>query len=132
VIAVLKLASSTLADTFARPSAWYPKHGAGGTACNDSACRIMSYHSAQLYLAVSRLIAAHGCSTSIANVDCETIEMNGKVAYEITARGRESSSLAWVLSKALGDSSATLNDAPLSLADAKKLLESAYRSSPTV
>ena len=87
----------------------------------------MSYHSAQIHLAVTRLIAAYGFAALIPSVDCNTIEVDGNIVYQITAKGDARCSLARVLCDALGErtdweAGGTL----LSLADAKKLLESAY------
>ena len=88
---------------------------------------IMSYHSAQLHLAVSRLLAAQGCCDSITDIDCTTIDLDGNVAYQITVPTGEEFNLARVLDKALGrDASTTLRDAPLGLSDAKKLLKLAF------
>jgi hypothetical protein len=87
----------------------------------------MSYHSAQLHLAVSRLLAAQGCCDCIADIDCTTIDLDGNVAYQITVSSGEECTLARVLDQALGrDASTTRRDATLGLNDAKKLLQLAF------
>lgn len=88
----------------------------------------MAYHSAQVHLALARLIAHNGSAALLPRVDCWTVEVEGDVSYCVTARGDARDPVARVLSCALGDKN---RHAPgvslLSVADAGKLIELAYR-----
>jgi hypothetical protein len=88
----------------------------------------MAYHSAQVHLALARLIAYDGSAASMPRVDCWTVDVQGDVAYRVTARGDARDPVARVLYCALGDKD---QHAPgvslLSVADAGKLIELAYR-----
>ena len=111
-----------------------PFAGRSGTSAQSSASPvtdlgpfIMTFHSAQVHLAVSRLLSAQGCCDCVRDVDCTTIDLNGTVAYRITVSRGEGRALARVLDQALGrDASPSLSDAPLGLDDARKLLQSAF------
>jgi hypothetical protein len=88
----------------------------------------MAYHSAQVHLALARLIAGEGSATLIPRVDCWTVDAQGDVAYRVTARGDARDPVARVLSDALGEQKQELPGVcVLSVADAGKLLELAYR-----
>jgi len=88
----------------------------------------MSYHSAQVHLAVTRLIAAYGLDASIADLDCRTIDVDGRVAYQIRAGGTCGDRVAHVLRDTLGPTEfgAGLNESFISVEHARKLIESAY------
>jgi hypothetical protein len=88
----------------------------------------MAYHSAQVHLALTRLIADDGLTPLIPRVDCSTVDIQGDVAYRVTARGDARDRVARILSGALGDMQ---EHGPgvslLSVADASRLIELAYR-----
>ena len=87
----------------------------------------MAYHSAQVHLALTRLITDDGLATLIPRVDCWTVDVQGEVAYRVTARGDARDPVARVLSCALGDRPQQLPGVSLlSVADASRLLELAY------
>jgi hypothetical protein len=88
----------------------------------------MAYHSLQVHLALARLIADDGLATLIPGVDCWTVDIQGDVAYRVTARGDARDPVARVLSCALGDKQQHLPGVSLlSVADASRLIELAYR-----
>jgi hypothetical protein len=88
----------------------------------------MAYHSAQVHLALTRLISDDGLAALVPRVDCWTVDVQGDVAYRITARGDAREPVARVLSSALGDKQTqACGVSLLSVADASKLLELAYR-----
>lgn len=88
----------------------------------------MSYHSAQIHLALTRLLAAYGLATTMPAIACETIDTGNRVAYQITVRDTAQRALAHVLRDALGETRVTASgDAVLSVDDAGKVLELAYR-----
>ncbi|MBI1396992.1 MAG: hypothetical protein GC151_13530 [Betaproteobacteria bacterium] len=88
----------------------------------------MSYHSAQVHFAVKRLLASRGAETVIPHVDCSTIDIDGAVAYQLSASGDARSSLSEALREALGNSG---NAAPegmvLTVQDAGRLLRMTAR-----
>ena len=88
----------------------------------------MSYHSVQIHLALTRLFAAYGLATTMPAIACETIDTGNRVAYQITVRDDAQEALAHILREALGEKRDTAcGDALLSIDDAGKVLELAYR-----
>ena len=88
----------------------------------------MSYHSAQIHLALTRLFAAYGLATTVPAVACETIDTGSRVAYQVTVRDTAQDAFAHVLREALGEKrDTTSGNALLSIDEAGKILELAYR-----
>lgn len=88
----------------------------------------MSYHSVQIHLALTRLLAAYGLATTMPAIACETIDTGNRVAYQITVRDSAQDALAHILRDALGEKrEIDSGDALLSIDDAEKVLELAYR-----
>ncbi len=88
----------------------------------------MSYHSAQIHLAVTRLISAYGFETSPSDVVCTTVDLDGNVAYQISGRGKARFPVARVLRDTLGEERPEHEpgDALVTLDGARRLMETAY------
>ena len=88
----------------------------------------MSYHSAQIHLALTRLFAAYGLAAVVPAIACETIDTGNRVAYQVTVSESAQDAFAHVLREALGEKrDATAGHALLSIDDAGKILQLAYR-----
>jgi hypothetical protein len=88
----------------------------------------MCYHSVQIHLALTRLLAAYGLAATMPAIACETIDSGNRVAYQVTVRDSARDAVANVLHAALGEMrDTTAGQALLSIDDAGKILQLAYR-----
>lgn len=87
----------------------------------------MSYHSVQIHLALTRLLAAYGLAATMPAIACETVDTGNRVAYQITIRDAAQDAFAQVLHEALGEKRDTTSGrALLSIDDAGKILQRAF------
>ena len=88
----------------------------------------MSFHSAQVHLALAKLICKNDIDISMEDVECRTIDLDGNVAYRITARGTAGVLLARMLTATVGQGRADpmRGDALLGMDAARRLMEIAH------
>ncbi len=88
----------------------------------------MTYHSAQVHLAVTRLISAKGIDAEGADLECNAVDRDGIIAYRITARGHSRAPIARLVREALGedDLEGESGAALISVESARRLIETAY------